>query len=77
MDANRSHDTPASGTVLAVTGMTCSGCAATLQRVLSRVPGVSRVDVDLAGGRAMVGGTAAPAALIAAVEAAGYGARLS
>jgi copper chaperone len=27
--------------VLAVSGMTCGGCAATVTRVLSRVPGVS------------------------------------
>ena len=59
---------------LAVSGMTCSGCAATVQRVLARVPGVQQVEVDLAAGRAQVLGTAPLAALLAAVQAAGFGA---
>ena len=64
-------------TVLAITGMACEGCAGTVTRVLSRVPGVRRAEVDLASGRATVTGQASPAALIGAVEAAGYGARVS
>jgi copper chaperone CopZ len=63
--------------VLEVTGMTCSGCASTVTRVLTRVPGVSSAQVDLAGGRATVTGSAPPAALIQAVEAAGFGAALA
>ena len=59
---------------LSISGMTCSGCARTIERVLSRVQGVSRVTVDLSAGRALIEGGASPAELIAAAEAAGYGA---
>jgi hypothetical protein len=45
--------------------------------VLSRVPGVTRAEVDHTRGRATVSGTARPDDLIAAVRAAGYGAQLS
>ncbi|MDB5408334.1 MAG: Heavy metal transport/detoxification protein [Rhodospirillales bacterium] len=60
--------------VLSVTGMTCAGCASAVTRVLSRVAGVGEAKVELAAGRATVTGSAAPAALVAAVAAAGYGA---
>ncbi len=60
--------------VLAITGMHCNGCATAVTRVLTRVPGFTEVDFDLAGGPARVAGTAQRAALIGAVEAAGYGA---
>ncbi len=66
--------TAAGHTTLAITGMTCAGCVNAVQRVLSRVPGVSTVAVDLAAGRASVDGSASPASLVAAVEKAGYGA---
>jgi len=62
--------------MIAITGMTCNGCAAAVTRVLSRVPGVAKVEVDLAGARAAVAGTADPQDLLQAVAAAGYGARL-
>jgi len=62
--------------MLAIAGMTCNGCAAAVTRVLSRVPGVASVEVDLAGARAAVAGSADPQDLIRAVAAAGYGARL-
>jgi hypothetical protein len=41
----------------------------------SRVPGVTRVDVEI--GRAVVEGSADEASLVAAVQNAGYGARLA
>ena len=59
-------------TELKITGMTCEGCVNAVQRTLSRVPGVTEVQVDLAAGRARVQGEAAAAQLIAAVEKAGY-----
>jgi copper chaperone len=62
---------------LAVTGMTCQGCVNAVTRVLSRVPGVRRVSVDLASGRAVVEGDAAADAVLAAVRKAGYGATLT
>jgi copper chaperone CopZ len=61
-------------TTLAVTGMTCGSCARTVERKLRRVPGVKSAAVDLELGVAIVNGTAAPSSLIAAIEAAGYGA---
>ena len=64
-------------TVLTVSGMTCGGCANTVTRVLTRVPGVERAEVDLASGLATVTGRATVAAMISAVEAAGFGGRLA
>ena len=63
--------------VLSISGMTCGGCANTLTRVLSRVPGVCRAEVDLASGRAQVQGTARPDELLDAVRRAGYGAEIT
>jgi copper chaperone CopZ len=61
---------------IAITGMTCTGCVNAVTRVLSRVPGAAEVRVDLESGRADVQGGADPAALVAAVRKAGYGAEL-
>lgn len=61
---------------LAITGMTCAGCANSVTRVLSRVPGVTDVKVMLEVNRAEVAGAADPAALLAAVRKAGYRAEL-
>ena len=62
---------------LAISGMTCAGCASTVTRVLSRVAGVVSAQVDLAQGRATVEGSVAPEALVRAVEGAGFGASLA
>lgn len=72
MAVHTSNGPPAT-VVLMVSGMTCGGCANTATRVLSRVAGVTDVQVDLASGRATVTGTAHPRDLVAAVEAAGFG----
>ena len=37
-----------------VTGMTCGGCTGSVQRVLSKIDGVSRADVSLSPGAATV-----------------------
>ncbi len=63
---------------LAVTGMTCAACAARIEKRLNRLPGV-RASVNYATERAVVdfdAATVTPEVLVAAVEAAGYGARL-
>ena len=55
-------------------GMTCASCAGRIERALSKQPGVVTVSVNLASERAslhVLAGTE-PAALIAAVQAAGY-----
>jgi copper chaperone CopZ len=59
---------------LSITGMTCEGCANAVRRALSRVAGVSKAEVDLAGARAIVEATVPQEALVAAVRAAGFGA---
>jgi copper chaperone len=66
------HASNAGSVALSISGMTCSGCANTVTRVLSRVPGVASAQVDLASGRAVVVGEARQQDLIAAVEAAGF-----
>ncbi|WP_434415403.1 heavy metal translocating P-type ATPase [Nannocystis pusilla] len=62
---------------LALTGMRCANCAQTIERALSRVPGVAAAQVNFASETASVALAAtAPAtrgALVAAVEGAGFG----
>lgn len=67
----------AAGTVLAISGMTCAACVRGVSSALSRVPGVTRVEVNLDTGLAIAEGSADPGALVAAAERAGYGARLA
>lgn len=68
------------GSVFEITGMTCQNCAQHVQRALQTVPGVVAATVDLASARASVrmaaGQTPPTAALMAAVQAAGYEANL-
>ena len=71
-ESHQSHET----TILSVSGMTCGGCANTVTRILSRIPGVAQATVDIKTGYATITGAATSADLIAAVEAAGYGARV-
>lgn len=61
---------------LVVEGMGCEGCVQAVRGALGAVPGVVRVEVDLAAGRARIEHEGASlAALLAAVEKAGYDAR--
>jgi copper ion binding protein len=62
---------------LAIDGMTCASCVARVERALQAVPGVVGATVNLATERAHVTGLADRAALIRAVEAVGYDARLA
>ncbi len=62
---------------LAIEGMTCASCVARVEKALISVPGVTSAAVNLATERVTVAGTADPAALIAAVEKAGYDARVA
>ena len=64
---------------LGIEGMTCAACSTRLEKVLNRLPGVEAA-VNLAAERARVRyvpGVAGPAVLIAAVEKAGFKARLA
>jgi len=69
---------PTDSVKLDISGMTCATCSARVEKALARVPGVFEASVNLATEQASVKlaqGTSA-AALIAAVERAGYGAQL-
>ena len=57
-----------------VTGMSCAACSARVEKAVSKVEGVASVSVNLLTNSMGVEGTASDAAVIAAVEAAGYGA---
>ena len=61
--------------ILPIKGMTCSGCVASVKRVLEGVDGVAKVDVSLADARARVeyaAGRVDAEKLRAAIEDAGY-----
>ena len=63
-------------TIIKVTGMMCPHCQAHVQKALEAVAGVTKVEVDLQGGKAAVTGGDVNAC-IAAVKAAGYEAELA
>lgn len=59
----------------AVVGMSCGGCAAKVQRVVSALPGVSQVTVDLAARTATVAhdpSLASVEAIVGAISALDY-----
>ncbi len=57
-----------------ITGMSCAACSARVEKAVSGVPGVTVCSVSLLTNSMGVEGTADPGEIIAAVEAAGYGA---
>lgn len=59
-----------------VTGMSCAACSARVEKAVSKVEGVTGCSVSLLTNSMGVEGTASPREIIAAVEAAGYGASL-
>ncbi len=59
-----------------VTGMSCAACVARVEKAVAALPGVEACAVSLLTHSMTVEGTAAPAAIITAVEKAGYGATL-
>ena len=59
-----------------ITGMSCAACSARVEKAVSKLPGVKSCAVSLLTNSMGVEGTASPAEIIAAVEGAGYGARL-
>ena len=64
-------------TTLAISGMTCHHCVASVTRALRAVPGVSTATVTLESSRAVVAGTAHLEALIRAISEQGYEATLA
>ena len=59
-----------------VTGMSCAACSARVEKAVGKVAGVNQCAVSLLTNSMQVEGTASPEAIIAAVEATGYGASL-
>ncbi len=60
---------------LEVTGMTCGGCVAAVERIIKAADRGASVKVDLASGRVDAETKLPAATLVSAIEAAGYGAK--
>jgi P-type Cu+ transporter len=60
-----------------VEGMSCASCSGRVEKALAGVPGATSAAVNLASHRATVGGNVAPEAIRAALDHAGYPARLA
>lgn len=59
-------------TTLEVDGMTCNGCVGRLQKVLSKLEGVTEAIVTLEPGEAKVDGSIPRESIVAAIEGAGF-----
>jgi copper chaperone CopZ len=59
--------------ILTVTGMSCMGCVNSVKKLVSAVPGVSGVEVDLASGQVQVQGRADLEAVKQTILDGGYG----
>ncbi|WP_421204637.1 heavy-metal-associated domain-containing protein [Aeromonas enteropelogenes] len=59
---------------LTVTGMSCGGCAASLQKTLLAQPAVTAAQVDFASSKAIIESELNKAELIALIEAKGFSA---
>ena len=73
------YDVPIDKIELKIEGMTCASCVGRVEKALLKVPGVLKAEANLATESARIealAGTARPHDLLAAVEAAGYLARL-
>jgi Au+-exporting ATPase len=66
------YSVPNASVELTIQGMTCASCVGRVERKLATLPGVTSAAVNLATERAVVRGTADPAALVSAVSDAGY-----
>lgn len=62
---------------LLIDGMSCASCVTRVERAMASVPGVTRARINLAERSALVMGSPAPHALLAAVQQAGYGAEVA
>lgn len=69
-------DAAAENYQLLIDGMSCASCVSRVEKALRQVAGVKQARVNLAERSALVIGAPQPDALVAAVEAAGYGAEV-
>ncbi len=60
---------------LEVTGMTCGGCVAAVETIIKKADRGAKVAVDLPTGRVQAETAVPAAALVRAIEAAGFGAK--
>ena len=80
-DAENAKDSkqvaPAAGSEqqFTIEGASCASCVTKIEAAIKRVPGVSSAEMNFAQGTATVSGTVDNAAVIAAVEKAGYSAK--
>tara|TARA_R110001592_G_scaffold240432_1_gene500521 strand:+ start:4840 stop:7143 length:2304 start_codon:yes stop_codon:yes gene_type:complete len=80
-DAEKAKDSkqvaPAAGgeQQFTIEGASCASCVTKIETAIKRVPGVGSAEMNFAQGTATVSGTADSAAVIAAVEKAGYSAK--
>lgn len=74
--ADNSKNERAQNFQLALSGITCAGCVNTIQKALNRVEGVQKAEVNFATRTAQVFTNTSVDALVNAVEAAGYGAKV-
>lgn len=61
---------------LTVTGMTCMGCVNSVKNLLGALPGVTRIDIDLASGKVDIDydpASVQPEQVRQAIEDGGYG----
>jgi len=61
---------------LNVTGMSCMGCVSSVRNLLGALPGVTRIDVDLASGKVDIDydpASVQPQQVRQAIEDGGYG----
>ena len=69
------YDVPLAHAELPIVGMTCANCASAIERIVSKLPGVASVGINLASERASVAylpGAVSIADMIAAIRKAGY-----
>jgi Cu+-exporting ATPase len=57
---------------VAIADMTCGTCVTNIEQALAGVTGVGRTDIRVEEGVVTVEGTATPAMIVGAIEAAGY-----
>lgn len=66
------HDHAPKATVYKVEGMACNHCKAAVKNAIDVIPGVEKVEVDLAAGKAYVYGKHHPEEVVKAVSERGY-----
>ena len=72
-----SFSAPTAATLeVAIEGMTCASCVGRVEKALKAVPGVTNAVVNLATEKATIQGSADAGVLVAAIEGAGYDARV-